>query len=56
MVAREPLGPARWSCIYMVFALYLTLSYIRNIHYTHITAIPLQLHPFIRLFRCRLSL
>jgi hypothetical protein len=29
IVAREPLGPARWSCIYMVFAPYLTLSSIR---------------------------
>jgi hypothetical protein len=55
-LARElPLGPARWSCIYMVFAPYLTLSYVRNTHCTHITAIPLQLHPFIRLFRYRLS-
>jgi hypothetical protein len=57
MVARElPLGPARWSCIYMVFAPYLTLLSIRNIHCTNITATPLQLHPFIRLFRYRLSL
>ena len=56
MVARElPLGPARWSCIYMVFAPYLTLSSVRNLHCTNITAIPLQFHLFIRLFRCRLS-
>ena len=51
-MAREPLGPARWSCIYIVFAPYLTLSFICIIHCTHITAIPLQLHPFIQLFRC----
>jgi len=50
-----PLGPARWSYIYMVFAPYLTLLSVRNIHYIHITVIPLQLHPFIRLFRCRSS-
>jgi len=35
MVAREPLGPAKLSCIYMVFPPYLTLSSassVRNIH------------------------
>jgi hypothetical protein len=31
----------------MVFAPYLTLSSVRNTHCTHITAIPLQLHPII---------
>jgi hypothetical protein len=33
MVARElQLGPARLSCIYMVFAPYLTLSSVHTIH------------------------
>jgi hypothetical protein len=56
MVARElPLGPARLPCIYMVFAPYLTSLSVRNSYYTHITAIPLQLHSFIPTSRCRLS-
>ena len=56
MVARElPLGPAGLPCIYMVFAPYLTSSSVRNSYYTHITAMPLQLHSFIPTFRCRLS-
>jgi hypothetical protein len=40
----------------MVFAPYVTSSSVRNTHYTHITAIPLQLHPFVQSFRCPLSL
>jgi hypothetical protein len=35
MVAREPLGPARLSCMYMVFAPYLTLSLVHtSLQYT----------------------
>jgi hypothetical protein len=56
MVARQlPLGPARLSCIYMVCAPYLTSWSVQNSYGTHITAIPLQFHPFIQSFRCRLS-
>jgi hypothetical protein len=38
MVARElQLGPARLSCIYMVFAPYLTLSSVHTVHTVHIS-------------------
>jgi hypothetical protein len=56
MVALEPLGPARLSCIY-IYGVCTLLNFIicTHLYYVHITATPLRLHPFIPIFRCRLS-
>jgi hypothetical protein len=47
MVACKPLGPARLSCIYMVFPPYLTLLSALSIPNIHTL-----LHPYITIFIC----
>ena len=42
MVAREPLGPARLSCIYMVFSPYLTSLILYTIQYTSLEHLTLR--------------